>query len=638
MGVCFPAHMAHRTHTFPRLRPSCSLVLVLAVLLCAKASADSSQVPLRARHVATWGLPALWHLERIQAVSLSPDGQHAFVATQHGLFVQWALARRAQETRFDHDYDFILAAAALSPQGRLALGRGPDGGGSVEVYEPVDGKLLHSLDGPSAPLRALAFSADGSRLAAAADGGPVLLWDLSRKGRARKLFGPKGRTLAVALSADGSRVAAAGEDGVLRVWDTRGGRLLRTLRGGSRAILAVALSADGRFALAGGADGTARLWDVRSGRRVWSQEDDSELTAVALSADGSRAVLAGASVRLWDVPRGQVLAEMTGGPVGSVALLADGSLVAAGHGGQLRLLNAQSGQELWQDHQGHTRAITSLAVTAEGGLVASGSDDASVRLWDPARGISTRVLSGHEGPVVDVAFSQDGKVLLSAGRDGTLRTWDASTGQPGRVLTKLPGEATALATSPAGPLAVLASDDGLLRLWNLLEGKELRTFGAPHRVGYAPVVFSSNGQRILAAREDRIDVYEVPGGELPRTWGLADSSITSLAMSGETVVAGTRDGSLHFWRADTGEALARLSRPTSPVQAVALAPGARLGISAGRDHTLRLWDIEREGELDRLNFHASGDRPTAMVFEPDGRSFLVGTERGLLLRLVLESP
>jgi WD40 repeat protein len=158
-------------------------------------------------------------------------------------------------------------------------------------------------------------------------------------------------------------------------------------------------------------------------------------------------------------------------------------------------------------------------------------------------------------------------------------------------------------------------------------------------VGYAPVVFSPDGQRILAAREDRgIDVYSVAGGELPRTWELAEPSVTSLATSGETVVAGTREGSLQLWRADTGEALARLSRPTSPVEAVALAPGARLGISVGKDHTLRLWDLERRAELDRAQFHASGDRPTSVVFEPDGRSFLVGTERGLLLRFVLESP
>ena len=273
------------------------LWLVLAVLLCAQSPAVAQpEARLRMKHVATWGLPGLWHPQRILSVSLSPDGQHAFVATQQGLFVKWALASQRQETLIDHEETLVLAAAALSSNGRLALGRSPDGGGSIEVHEPVEGRLLHTLQGPSSFLQALAFSGDGSRLAAVADAGPVLLWELTGKPRLRKLSGPKGRTLAVALSADGSRVAAAGEGGALRVWDARSGRLVRTLRGGSKDLLAVALSADGRFVLSGGAEGTARLWELRSAKQVWSQEPGAELTAVALSPDGSRAVLSGDGV------------------------------------------------------------------------------------------------------------------------------------------------------------------------------------------------------------------------------------------------------------------------------------------------------------------------------------------------------
>ncbi|HZH76101.1 MAG TPA: hypothetical protein VEY88_08710, partial [Archangium sp.] len=151
-----------------------SLLLAVTVLLCARTSAAAHpESRLRARHVATWGLPGFWHQQSIYAVSLSPDAQHAFVATQDGIFAKWALASRRQEAFFNHEYRFILAAAALSNTGKLALGRGMDGGGSVEVYDPTDGKLLHEFDGPSVSLRALAFSGDGSRLAASADAGPV---------------------------------------------------------------------------------------------------------------------------------------------------------------------------------------------------------------------------------------------------------------------------------------------------------------------------------------------------------------------------------------------------------------------------------------------------------------------------------
>jgi WD40 repeat protein len=614
-----------------------SLLLAVTVLLCARTSAAAHpESRLRARHVASWGLPGFWHQHSIYAVSLSPDAQHAFVATQEGIFAKWALASRRQEAFFNHEYRFILAAAALSNTGRLALGRGLDGGGSVEVYDPTDGKLLHELKGPSASLRALAFSGDGSRLAASADAGPVLLWDLSRKGRVRKLLGPKGHTFAVALSADGSRVMGGSADGVVRLWDGKTGRLLRTLRAGNRNVLCVALSPDGRFALSGGEDRTARLWDLRTGKQVWSLEEDTyPINAVTFSQDGNRAVISGGSTHVLDVQNRQVLAKLPG-TSDKLALSADGSLLAVGYGSRLQLLDTRSGEQLWKDRVGHTRAITSLAISADGTQVASGSDDASVRLWDPVRGISTRSLSGHEGPVVDVAFSRDGATLLSSGRDGTLRAWETSPGEPGQILTRFQGAATALALSPTSPLAVLASDDGLLRLWNLTERRELRTYGEQRQAGYAPVVFSSDGQRILAAREDRgIDVWDVTSGKLLQTLMPSHSKVTDLASNEELVSAGTRDGVIHHWKAGTLEPLTRVTRP-GPIQALALDPKGIHALSAGEDYTLRLWEAQRGAELDRIEFHLSGDRPTAVLFEPDGRAFFVGTDQGLILRFVLE--
>lgn len=615
------------------------LVLAAAVVLCAESSTARSTTPLQMKQVATWGVPGLWAPAYISAVGFSPDGQRALVATREGHFLSWSLASRRQETFIDYKYGPTLVAAAISSTGKLAFGRGLDGGGSIEVYDPLGGKQLHSLAGPSASMRALAFSGDGSRLAVAADAGPVLLWELSRKARVRKLSGTKERTLAVALSTDGSRVMAGGENGVLRVWDGRSGRLLRTLRAGSRDVLCVALSPDGRFALSGGQDRTARLWDLRNGKQLWSmQEEKYEPNAVLFSRDGTRAVISGESVHLLDVQRRQVLAKMQGSS-DTLALSPDGSLLALGGGDELWLLDVRTGQELRKTLGGHTSAIVSLAVSADGKQVVSGSDDASIRLWDAARGTSERLLSGHARSVVDVAFSRDGKELLSASWDGTIHVWDATSSE-GRPLVKLPVAVTALAMSPTEPRMVFAGKDGLLRLWDMVEEKELRTYGEQRREGYAPVRFSSDGQRILAAREDRgIEVWDVSSGKLLQTLVPSDYEVTSLTSSGDMVIAGTRDGVIQLWKLSTGETIARFTGHTNPVSAVDLGPNALTVVSAGQDQTLRLWDVQRAVELDRIDFKSdspwSGDRPTRVVVEPDGRSFLVGTSRGLILRFVL---
>jgi WD40 repeat protein len=616
----------------------CSLVLALAVLTCVDVSASTpSASPLRMKQVATWGVPGLWTPAYISAVSFSPDGQRAWVTTQRGHFIVWDVTSRRQEALVQQDYGIPLAATAISSTGMVAFGRSLDGGGSVEVYEPLSGKQLYALTGPSSDIQDLAFSGDGSRIAASADAGPVLLWDLSRKARVRRLFGPKGRTFAVALSANGSRVIAGGEDGQVRVWDGTTGRLLRNLRAGSRHVRGVALSPDGRFALSGGDDRTARLWDLRSGKQVWSQEEDRyPVTAVFFSKDGNRAVISGDSAYLLDVQNRQVLAKLVGAS-NKLALSPDGSLLASGGGEELWLVNVRSGQEARQALGSHTTTITSLAISLDGTRVASGDYSTSVRLWDTARGTSERLLSESVGPPMDLAFSWDGNKLLSTGRDGTIHLWDLLSGQPSRVLVKLQTEATALAASPAGPLAVFAGQDGRLHLWDLMKEKESSIYGEQRRAGYQPIVISSDGQRIFAAREDRgVDVWDTGSGKLLHTLVPSEYAVTSLSSRGDLLVAGTRDGIIQLWKVSTGESLVRLSGHKNPVRGVALSPDARSVVSVGQDQTLRLWNVQSGAELDRTNFSSSGDMPTAVVFEPTGRSFLVGMNRGLILRFALE--
>jgi WD40 repeat protein len=66
----------------------------------------------------------------------------------------------------------------------------------------------------------------------------------------------------VAFSPDGTRLAAGSADGTVQVWHTTTGRACPVLRGHADQVWGVAFAPDGRGLASGSWDGTLRLWGV----------------------------------------------------------------------------------------------------------------------------------------------------------------------------------------------------------------------------------------------------------------------------------------------------------------------------------------------------------------------------------------
>src|SRR5262245_694363 len=115
----------------------------------------------------------------------------------------------------------------------------------------------------------------------------------------RVLKGRAGKLRAVAYSPDGSRLAAAGDAGVTKLWDVATGRELAAIRQpdadasspmDKRRVNRLAFSPDSK--LLATATQRIRLWDVNTASEVPFPDDpgESKYLAMAFTPDGKRLI------------------------------------------------------------------------------------------------------------------------------------------------------------------------------------------------------------------------------------------------------------------------------------------------------------------------------------------------------------
>ncbi|HEX4963162.1 MAG TPA: TIR domain-containing protein [Thermoanaerobaculia bacterium] len=114
-----------------------------------------------------------------------------------------------------------------------------------------------------------------------------------------------------------------------------------------------------------------------------------------------------------------------------------------------------------------------------------------------------------------------------------------------------------------------------------------------------------------------------PGGPLLRVLEGHERGVTAVAVvDGRRILSASRDRTLRLWDLETGKVLRTFEGHEGSVQGVARMDGRR-AISASEDGTLRLWDLETGETLRSLQGHAETVHAVAVV---DGRRAVSASE------------
>ncbi|CAE6442739.1 unnamed protein product [Rhizoctonia solani] len=280
----------------------------------------------------------------------------------------------------------------------------------------------------------VAFSPDGSRVAAACENGNVIICD-TRDGSIpiSPLTGHSNWVRCVVFSPDGLLILSASSDCTIRLWDaTNGQPIAAPFRGHTHPVKSVSFSPDGKRFVSGSWDNTVRVWSTEDGNSPIKPLEGHEwgVNCVAFSPDGA-SVASGANdhtIRLWDLvggtPSCSILELHTNG-VMSIAFTPDGTrLVSGSVDSTICVWSTDKKALVARFLQGCTHFIYSVAVSPDGLYVASGSADSTIRVWDINNGSMIAGPLEHFSGVRTLAFSPDGKRLLSGSHDEAIKVWD----------------------------------------------------------------------------------------------------------------------------------------------------------------------------------------------------------------------
>lgn len=341
---------------FKRSAPTLAFMCLLALQAIAT-TVSAHSVGINPEHQLVW------------AVAFSPDDQYVIATTQEGFLIvsnkESCIARElvVPSPVSDYRWGHSLTAIAWSPRSSEFATAMRDG--TVRLWnivplhmgEPyITEKALFVTNRPFADrqpgLRTVAFSPDGSLIAAAGHGPEIYVWSIERGTAPLQVLNGQAETINfVAFGLDNSTLLSAADDGAIRYWDLKQGIEVRTIKAPDMLVNA-AVSRDRRY-----------------------------LATASLSMKGE-----GARTRVFDLQSGEEVRRLSGGPW-SVAFAPNNRVLATGDSdeGHIRLFDIEQGREVWRVVR-QDRPIRSLAFSRDGKYLLAGVELDAPYLLDAATG------------------------------------------------------------------------------------------------------------------------------------------------------------------------------------------------------------------------------------------------------------
>lgn len=296
---------------------------------------------------------------------------------------------------------------------------------------------------------------------------------------------------AVAFSPDGTTVATAGDDQLIHTWSAVNGAAFDVLNGHQAAITALAFTPAGDLISTAG-DGASLGWKLtpewKLDRTLGTGDPASPLAdrvnALAFNrggtqlATGSGEPSRGGEIKLWSVADGKLVNDFPkvhSDAVVSLEFSPDDRVLASGAADKMaRVIDLATGR-IVRSLEGHAHHVLGISWSADGRTLATAGADGVVKIWNATTGDRRKNIEGYEKEVTAVRFVGASANLVTSSGDNKVRLVGLD-GKEVRVFPEVAGFMHSAAVSADGKVVAAGGQDSVLRIWNAADGSKLATF------------------------------------------------------------------------------------------------------------------------------------------------------------------
>ncbi|XP_010084342.1 PREDICTED: WD repeat-containing protein 88, partial [Pterocles gutturalis] len=280
----------------------------------------------------------------------------------------------------------------------------------------------------------------------------------------------------------------------------------------------------------------------------------------------------------------------------------DTKILSCSYDRTVKLWDVEKGFPIQVFEEEHTAPISECNLTPDDRRVVTSSYDHTVKAWDMETGKMLWTVE-HEGIVTSCNISCDGRYVVSASdRENTICVLDAISAT---IVAHIQGHHKSTITrccfDPDNQRVTSVSYDKTIKLWDLRTRSTSITINEGHSNAISDCCFTSDGRYLCTASWDRsLKIWDIKTGEFqcPEPVCLNqghEGSVSSCLFSQDAslVVSGGYDKTVAIWDTDAAYKKLSLKGHWDWVMDVGISKNNQWILSASKDFTLILWNIEK---------------------------------------------